>query len=159
MSDRVAFVGERLRALGWKVAVAESCTGGLLGHLLTRRSGASDYFVGGLITYSNAMKRVLLGVSMDSLERWGAVSSQVAYEMARGAQQRTGAQVALSITGIAGPTGGTAQKPVGLTYVGLFAPHNTWVWRHLWQGERVENQAASAEAALAHLARFLMVRE
>lgn len=148
-------IGDLLRVRGWYLAVAESCTGGLLGDLITGVPGSSGYFIGGAIVYQNAMKRQLLGVREASLRRWGAVSPQVALEMAKGARVLTGADVALSITGIAGPTGGTPQKPVGLTYIGLAVAGERWVWRHVWEGDRAANKGSSARAALVHLAVYL----
>ena len=148
-------IAPRLNARGWRLAVAESCTGGLLGHEITQVSGSSAYFLGGVISYADDVKMNLLGVSEASLIRWGAVSAQVALEMAAGVCRCTGAEVGLSITGIAGPTGGTPQKPVGLTFIGLAAPHERRAWRHVWDGNRSENKQASARAALAHLLRYL----
>ncbi|MGC9399823.1 MAG: CinA family protein [Anaerolineae bacterium] len=148
-------IGPLLKARGWRIAVAESCSGGLLGHEITTVSGSSAYFLGGVIAYADEIKIALLGVSETSLRRWGAVSAAVALEMAAGVRRRTGAEVGLSITGIAGPTGGTPQKPVGLTYIGLAAPRERRVWRHVWNGERNANKQASAQAALAHLLRYL----
>ncbi len=144
-----------LKARGWRLAVAESCTAGLLGHEITQVSGSSAYFWGGVIAYADEIKMGLLDVSETSLIRWGAVSAQVALEMATGVCRCTGAEVGLSITGIAGPTGGTAQKPVGLTYVGLAVPQERWAWRHVWDGDRSENKRVSVQAALAHLLRYL----
>jgi PncC family amidohydrolase len=144
-----------LKARGWRLAVAESCTAGLLGHEITRVSGSSAYFWGGVIAYADEIKMALLDVSETSLIRWGAVSAQVALEMAAGVCLCTGAEVGLSITGIAGPTGGTPQKPVGLTYIGMAVPHERRAWRHVWDGDRAENKRVSARAALAHLLRYL----
>lgn len=144
-----------LKARGWRLAVAESCTGGLLGHEITQVSGSSAYFWGGVIAYADDVKIDLLDVSEASLIRWGAVSAQVALEMAAGVCRRTGAEVGLSITGIAGPTGGTVQKPVGLTYIGLAVPHERWAWRYVWGGDRTKNKRDSARAALVHLLRYL----
>ena len=150
-------IGLRLRRRGWRLTVAESCTGGLLGHLITSVAGSSDYFVGGALVYSNEMKTRLLNVPEALLERWGAVSASVALRMAAGALDLTGAEVALSITGIAGPGGGTAEKPVGLTYIGLAVAGERWVWRHLWEGSREANKRSSARAALWHLLDYLGV--
>ena len=118
--DRIELrVGQALRARKWRLATAESCTGGLIGHHLTAVSGSSDYYVGGVIAYANDVKTRVLGVAAEALERFGAVSEPVARAMARQAAQRSGADVAVSITGIAGPGGGTDSKPVGLVYIAV----------------------------------------
>ena len=109
----------RLIATGETLAVAESCTGGLLGHHITNVPGASTIFAGGMLTYSNEMKQILLGVNESTLAQHGAVSKEVAVEMAEGALAVSGADHALSVTGIAGPDGGTADKPVGTVWLGL----------------------------------------
>lgn len=144
-------VSERLLARQWRVAVAESATGGLLGHRLTSVSGSSAYFWGGVIAYANETKIALLGVQEASLIRWGAVSAPVALEMAQGIRQAVGVEVGLSITGIAGPTGATAHKPLGLYYIGLAVFGDTWCWRHRFTGDRRQNNESAAEAALQHL--------
>jgi nicotinamide-nucleotide amidase len=115
-------VGELLRKAGETLAVAESCTGGGLGQMLTEISGSSDYFWGGVISYENSVKVGLLGVNPEDLEKFGAVSSTVAEQMALGVKNRLGTSWGLSITGVAGPTGGTETKPVGLVYIGLASP-------------------------------------
>ncbi len=148
-------IGTLLRTRGWRLAVAESCTGGLLGYRITTIAGSSDYFAGGLITYSNEAKMALLGVQEESLRLWGAVSPQVALEMAAGARRQLNVELALSVTGIAGPGGGTPLKPVGLVYIGLATPGERWAWRHQWSGDRTANQISSAEAALEHLKTYL----
>ena len=148
-------IAPRLNARGWRLAVAESCTGGLLGHEITQVSGSSAYFLGGVIAYADDVKMDLLDVSEASLIRWGAVSAQVALEMAAGVCRCTGAEAGLSITGIAGPSGGTPQKPVGLTYIGMAVPGERRAWRHVWDGDRSANKQASARAALAHLLEYL----
>lgn len=106
-------VGDRLRTRGLTLAVAESCTGGLLGDLITDVPGSSDYFLGGVLSYSNQVKQAVLGVRAETLASQGAVSAQCAAEMAQGARRLVQSDVALSVTGIAGPGGGTADKPVG----------------------------------------------
>jgi len=148
-------VGELLVARGWRLAVAESATGGLIGHKITRVSGSSRYFWGGVIAYANDVKMKLLGVQETTLIRWGAVSAPVALEMAAGACRAMDVEAAVSITGIAGPTGATAQKPVGLYFVGLAVPDEAWAWRHVFTGNRAANNEAAARAVLAHLINYL----
>lgn len=148
-------IAEWLTRRSLTLAVAESCTGGLLAHRVTNVPGSSAYFLGGLVAYSNAAKEHLLGVRRETLEAHGAVSAETAVEMAQGARQAFASDLALSITGIAGPTGGTPEKPVGLTFVALVAPQGEWVERHVWEGNREANKAASAEAALDLLHRYL----
>jgi len=150
-----AAVGDLLRARGWRLAVAESCTGGLVGHLITDVAGSSDYFVGGVIAYSNAAKMELLGVRPETLARHGAVSEETAREMAGGARRLLGAEVALAVTGIAGPGGGTPDKPVGLVYLALDAVNGQVCRRFVWSGDRAANKAESARAALALLREWL----
>jgi nicotinamide-nucleotide amidase len=146
-------VGELLRERRATVAVAESCTGGTLGARLTSTPGSSDYFVGGFITYSNVLKQRLLGVSALTLEQFGAVSEQTAAEMAVGARQRTGAAYAVSITGVAGPDGGTEQKPVGLVYVGIADAAGTVVAQRRFLGDRERIRVFTAQLALDLLRR------
>jgi PncC family amidohydrolase len=150
-SYRVEQVMRCLQARVWRVAVAESATGGLLGHQLTKLSGSSAVFWGGVLAYSNEVKSKLLGVREESLIRWGAVSAQVAIEMAQGARAAVGVEVALSTTGIAGPTGATAYKPIGLYYIGVALPSETWCWRHVFSGGRQANNELAVQAALEHL--------
>lgn len=133
---------------GLTLATAESCTGGLVGHLLTETSGSSGYYVGGLISYSDELKKQHLGVETGTLERHGAVSAQTCVAMAEGARSRYGASLGLAITGIAGPDGGSAQKPVGLTYVGVADSAGHDVRRNVWHAERHANKVHSAQAAL-----------
>lgn len=145
-----AQVGALLKAKGWTIGTAESCTGGLVAHRLTNIPGSSDYVLGGIVAYSNAVKMAVLGVQDTTLTHYGAVSEQTAAEMAQGAQRVLAVDIAVSITGIAGPGGGTAQKPVGLTYIGLAGRDNLLVVRrHVWPGDREAVKAASAEAALS----------
>ncbi len=148
-------VGEHLLSRNWRIGVAESATGGLIGHLMTQVSGSSQYFWGGVIAYDNAVKMRLLGVREETLIRWGAVSAVVALEMAAGACRALGVEVAVSVTGIAGPTGATATKPVGLYYLGLATPTERYAWRHLFTGDRAANNEAAAQAALQHLLDYL----
>ena len=145
-----ARIGERLCALGWTICTAESCTGGLVSHRLTNIPGSSAYMMGGVVAYSNAAKQRLLGVRQGTLIAYGAVSEPTAAEMAAGARALFETHLAVSVTGIAGPGGATAEKPVGLTYVGVAGPNDLLiVRRYLFDGDRDANKAASAEAVLA----------
>jgi PncC family amidohydrolase len=133
------------------LATAESCTGGLIGHVLTEVPGSSAYFVGGLVSYRDALKSSELGVDRATLERHGAVSAQTCVAMAEGARMRYGADLAVAVTGIAGPDGGTSAKPVGLTYVSVADEAGHDVRRHSWTADRHNNKVLSAEAALTLL--------
>jgi len=148
-------VGELLRQRGMTLAVAESCTGGLVGHRITNVPGSSDYYEGSITAYSYEVKELVLGVRHDTLYRYGAVSEQTAREMASGVRRAFRADVGLSVTGIAGPGGGTPEKPVGLVYIALAAPDGEWVEQYVWDGNRRENKERSAEAALDLLRRYL----
>jgi nicotinamide-nucleotide amidase len=139
---------ERCLARGVRVATVESCTGGLVGHLITETPGSSAYYVGGFVTYSDELKEGLVDVPHDVLAAHGAVSAQTAVAMATGGRARTGADLVAAVTGIAGPDGGTGQKPVGLTYVAVSDAWGNEVRRHAWSGERTDNKRASAEALL-----------
>jgi PncC family amidohydrolase len=148
-------VGELLRQRGMTLAVAESCTGGLIGHRITNVPGSSAYYEGSITAYSYDVKELILRVRHDTLYRYGAVSERTAKEMALGVRFVFRAGVGLAVTGIAGPGGGTPDKPVGLVYIALAAPDGEWVERHVWDGGRVENKERSAEAALDLLCRYL----
>jgi nicotinamide-nucleotide amidase len=144
-------VGERCLARGLRIATVESCTGGLVGHLITEISGSSAYYVGGFVTYSDELKREVVGVPHDVLAAHGAVSAQVAMAMAGGGRARTGADLVVAVTGIAGPDGGSPAKPVGLTYIAVADAIGVAVRRDVWSGDRSENKRLSAAAALALL--------
>ncbi|MDZ4770761.1 MAG: CinA family protein [Chloroflexota bacterium] len=136
------------------VCTAESCTGGLVAHRLTDIPGSSAYVLGGIVAYANNIKERLLGVPRDLLIAHGAVSAPVARAMAAGALERFGADYAISITGIAGPGGGSDDKPVGLTYIGLARRDDEGtieVQQFVWSGDREANKASSADAALSWL--------
>jgi PncC family amidohydrolase len=154
-------VGALLAGLHLTLATAESCTGGLLAHRITNAPGSSAYFQGGVVAYAYEAKETLLGVDHQTLEARGAVSPETAREMAQGARQRLGADLALAITGIAGPTGGTAEKPVGLVYVALASADGDLCERHIWQDDqgrpvgRLAHKEHSVEAALRMLRRYL----
>jgi PncC family amidohydrolase len=148
----LAALAARLQQLalehGLSVGTAESCTGGLIGHTLTSIAGSSAYYLGGVVSYSDALKVSLLDVPARTIEHHGAVSAQVAVAMAEGARARLGCDFAVSVTGVAGPAGGTEAKPVGLTYVAAAGPRGHRVERHLWDGDRTANKEQSAAAAL-----------
>jgi PncC family amidohydrolase len=133
---------------GLTVAVAESCTGGLVADSITDISGSSAYFLGGVVSYADAAKIALLDVPADVLAAHGAVSAQVGRAMAEGARRRFSADIAAAVTGIAGPDGGSDAKPVGLTYVAVAAEGGADVRRFVWDGDRVANKQASAAAVL-----------
>jgi len=146
-------VGDLLRRRKATVAVAESCTGGMLGARFTSAAGSSEYFAGGFITYADALKRQLLGVPAATLQEFGAVSPETAEAMALGARARTGATYAIAITGIAGPGGGTEQKPVGLVYVAIADDAGTVVASRNFLGDRERIRVFTAQMALDFLRR------
>jgi nicotinamide-nucleotide amidase len=147
-------VGRALRARGWTLAIAESCTGGLVGHMITREPGASDFLLLDAVTYANSAKSRVLGVNEETIRGHGSVSSEVAAAMADGAKRVSGADVALSLTGIAGPSGGSEGKPVGTVYIALARPDSTTEVRHrVFAGNRLHIQTLAAYAGLQ------MVRE
>ncbi|MEJ7839203.1 MAG: CinA family protein [Thermomicrobiales bacterium] len=142
-------LGNLLRSTpGTMVATAESCTGGSIARRITSIEGSSDYFVGGIVSYSNQIKHRLLGVPEDILENPGAVSESVARAMAEGACRELGAAYSVSTTGIAGPGGGSARKPVGLVYIGQSGPAGTIVERHEFSGSRLNVIEAATQRAL-----------
>ncbi len=142
-------IGQLLSQVGQTVCTAESCTGGLIASRITDIAGSSAYMLGGVVAYSNAVKQQLLNVQEETLITHGAVSELTAREMALGARALFGADYAMSVTGIAGPSGGTDEKPVGLTYIGVAGPAGlVIVERHIWQGDRLANKQSSATAAL-----------
>ncbi len=148
-------VGQLLSARKLTLAVAESCTGGLIGHRLTDVSGSSEYFVGGIVAYSYDAKEHLLGVRHNTLYDHGAVSAETAIEMARGARRTLGTDIGLSVTGIAGPGGGLPGKPVGLAYICLSARNFDRVEKFVWDKDRAGNKWESSEAALTMLKDYL----
>jgi PncC family amidohydrolase len=138
-----------------KLAVAESCTGGLVGHRITNVAGSSEYYLGSVTAYAYEAKERLLGVSNEILVKYGAVSPETARAMASGIRRALGADIGVSVTGIAGPGGGLPDKPVGLVWLGLSAPHGEWAFSHLWGGSRIENKDYSAQAALQLVVDYL----
>jgi PncC family amidohydrolase len=148
-------IGQLLNQQHLTLATAESCTGGLIGHRLTEVPGSSDYFRGGIIAYSNEIKERVLGVSHATLESYGAVSAETAIEMARGARRVLQTDLAVSVTGIAGPGGGSADKPIGLTYIAVAAERYERVARFVWKSDRSGNKQSSSEAALQMVIAYL----
>ncbi len=149
-------VGELLRERGLSLAVAESCTGGLLARRITSTAGASDYFIEGVVAYANRAKEELLGVDRELLIRHGAVSPQVALAMAEGLKSRARVDVAASVTGIAGPSGGSPDKPVGTVYFGLAVGRKSQIEHRRFPGDRRQVQALSAAHALDMIRRALL---
>lgn len=138
----------KLKEKNWCVSTAESCTGGLISGRLVNVPGVSEVFKEGYVTYSNEAKHKLLGVEKDALRNYGAVSSQVAEQMARGAMKMAGAQAAVAVTGIAGPDGGTLEKPVGLVYIGCCVQGKVTVTENHFRGSREEIRQQTVETAL-----------
>lgn len=151
-------IGQMLRDRGLKLAVAESCTGGLIADRLTDVPGSSDYFLGGIVAYAYEAKVALLGVSWDTLRAHGAVSRETVLEMARGGRQLLKADVAISVSGIAGPGGGVPEKPVGTTWFGLSAAAEERAYMFTFEGDRRGNKMEAASTALRVLLDYLMGR-
>lgn len=150
-----AQLAERCLSHGVTVATAESCTGGLVGHACTDIAGSSTWFLGGVIAYANEIKQGILGVPAETLAAHGAVSAQTAIAMAGGARRLLGADLAVSVTGIAGPGGGSDAKPVGLTYVAVADARGHEVRRFVWPHDRSGNKHASAAEAIGLLLKRL----
>lgn len=148
-------IGELLRASGLKLATAESCTGGLIADRITNVPGSSDYFVGGVVAYAYEAKVALLNVSWDTLRAYGAVSRETVLEMARGARKVLSADVAISVSGIAGPGGGLPNKPVGTTWIGLCGPGVERAELKLFKGGRLDVKDQAAVTALLMLKEYL----
>ncbi|MCQ3938030.1 MAG: competence protein ComA [Chloroflexi bacterium] len=148
-------IGSILTQRRLTLATAESCTGGLISDQITNVAGSSVYFLGGIIAYSYEAKAALLNVSWDTLNARGAVSHETVLEMARGARSALNAHIAVSVSGIAGPGGGTEEKPVGTTWLGLVTPEGEWTRRFVWNGGRRQNKRYSSEAALQFILDYL----
>lgn len=148
-------IGKLLEKKKLTITTAESCTGGLLSHILTGVSGSSSYFLGGVVAYSNRIKQEILGVKAKTLNEFGAVSSETALEMANGAREKFRSDIGLSTTGIAGPTGGTPAKPVGLVWIGISTPEKTWTFKYLFDGDRQQVKANTVEELLILLLNHL----
>lgn len=149
-------LGKLVRQSGYSISAAESCTGGLIGSLITDVPGASAYFRGSAGTYCNEMKEKVLGVSHHTLEQYTAVSTQTAAEMAEGSRLLYGTDIAVSTTGIAGPDGGTAQQPVGLVYTGIAGPWGTAVHRDVYPGDRKEIKHRAATRAVYYMVQYIL---
>lgn len=135
--------------------MAESCTGGLIGNLITNVAGSSTYYVGSVTAYAYEAKVRLLGVKWETLEKYGAVSEETVIEMARGVRMALASDIGISVSGIAGPGGGTPDKPVGLTWIGLSDPTTNKAWRNIWRGDRIAVKQQAAQAAMQLLADHL----
>jgi len=148
-------VGNLLHERGLKLVLAESCTGGLLGSRITDVTGSSDYFLGSVVAYAYETKAALLGVSWDTLNTKGAVSRETVLEMARGVRNVMKADISVAVSGIAGPGGGTAEKPVGTTWIGLVATDGELARVFHFSGDREENKVMAVDAALKLLLDYL----
>lgn len=149
-------VGQLLSSQAWSLAMAESCTGGLIAHRITEVPGSSTFLDRSLVTYNNKAKQELLGVSSAILRKYGAVSSQVAKAMAKGVRGKSQVDLGFSVTGIAGPGGGSVQKPVGLVYMAIDGPRGTQCQRYQFWGNRTEIKFRSSQAALDMIRRYLL---
>ena len=148
-------VGIHLNERKLTLSTAESCTGGLVASRITDVSGSSAYFLGGIVAYSYEAKAALLDVSWDTLNGKGAVSRETVIEMARGARKALGSDIAVSVSGIAGPGGGTPDKPVGTVWIGLSTPSGDEARHFVWDGDRIQNKHLSSEAALQFILDYL----
>lgn len=148
-------LGSLLARRGQRLAVAESCTGGLVSHRITNVPGSSEYYLGGVISYAYEAKVRLLGVRWETLNTYGAVSRETVLEMARGVRAALGAEIGLAVSGIAGPGGGTPEKPVGTTWIGLSVANYEQAWHFVWSGNRLKNKKISAEMTLQLLVEYL----
>ena len=149
-------IGDLLRQRGLTLGVVESATGGLISHLITNVPGSSDYYKGSIIAYSNETKVKVVGLKEGTINEYGAVSHQVAKEMAEGGRKVLAVDICLADTGIAGPGGATSGKPVGLFYIGLSHHTRTYSQKYDFQGSREQNKRSAAEAALSWLKEYLV---
>jgi len=149
-------VGNLLRQKGLTLGIVESASGGLISHLITNVPGSSDYYNGSVTAYSNEVKIKVIGVKEDTINQYGAVSHQVAEEMAQGGRKVLAADICLANTGIAGLTGATTEKPIGLFYIGLSHQAGTYSWKHNFRGNREQNKRDAANAALGWLKEYLL---
>ena len=149
-------IGDLLRKKGSTLSIAESCTGGLICDRITDISGSSDYFMGGMVTYSNASKAKHLGIPLNYIKRYGAVSTQVAKKMAQGVRHTFNTTFGLSTTGVAGPTGGTKRSPVGRVFIGLTAGRKVWVMKLDLKGTRRKIKEKATDKAFRYFYEILL---
>ena len=152
-------IGDLLREREWTLSVAESCTGGLICDRITDITGSSDYFKGGMVTYSNESKAKHLEITTNYIKRYGAVSPQVAKRMAQGVRKAFGTTFGLSTTGVAGPTGGTKRAPIGRVFIGLANGRKTWVRREDLRGSRKEIKRKASEKDLQYIYEIMIYRD
>lgn len=148
-------IHDRLLVKKLKLGTAESCTGGLIADRITNIPGSSEYFMGGIVAYAYEVKAAVLGVSWTTLNMKGAVSQETVLEMARGAKRLLHVDIAVSVSGIAGPGGGMPEKPVGYTWFGLAANEGEWARNFTWNGDREQNKHESSDAALQFVLDYL----
>jgi nicotinamide-nucleotide amidase len=149
-------IGDRLRKKKWTLSIAESCTGGLICDRITNVSGSSDYFMGGMVNYSNESKSTHLGVPSNDIKKYGAVSPHVAEKMAQGVRKAFGTTFGLSTTGVAGPTGGTKRAPIGRVFIGLANGRRTWLKKLDLKGSRRQIKKEAAQKALKYFYEILV---
>ena len=149
-------IGNLLREKGWTLSIAESCTGGLISDRITNVSGSSDYFEGGMVTYSNESKAEHLSIPLGFIKKYGAVSPQVARKMAQGVRKAFNTTFGLSATGVAGPAGGTKRSPIGRVFIGFTDGKRTWVRREDLKGSRRDIKKQAAESSLEFLYKILI---
>jgi len=152
-------IAESLTRKKLSLSVCESCTGGMLGNIITQIPGSSKYFPGGIIAYSNEVKQRIVGVRQVTLKRFGAVSAEVVREMAQGVRKRFKSDIGIGITGIAGPAGGSKRKPVGLVYLCVSARQHVYVEHHIFKGSRNQIRKEACDKALRLLERVLIQHE
>jgi PncC family amidohydrolase len=152
---REVYLGEQLSALGLTLSVAESFTGGMIAHVITNAPGSSRYFQGGVIAYANEIKMEILGVAEQTLIDHGAVSRETVLEMAKGVRMALGTDIGISSSGIAGPDGGSPEKPVGLAWIGLSAAQKEYAEQFIFEGNRLEIKAQAVQTAIDRLINFL----
>jgi len=155
MDELITELFKLLETKKWKIATAESCTGGMIAAAITEIAGSSAYFDRGFVTYSNEAKMELLDVQPLTLDRFGAVSEQTARLMARGAYAHSDADITVSVTGIAGPGGGSDEKPVGTVYIGLSTDDHAEVHHHVFDGDRQSIRHQTMENAIKHVMAFI----